>query len=182
MDSGADRSRIQSMLGRDERLLWSGRPPRGLLLRSQDAFLVPFSLLWCGFVVFWLVLVTRKDAPAFFLVFGCAFLLIGVHIVAGRFVVDLLQRRRTAYAVTSERVIIVSGLLRESVLSIPLRSLPPTILTVRPDGSGDISFGPRHPFEAFVVPGWPGFDRLRAPAFEGIPGAKEVHELLRAGR
>jgi hypothetical protein len=31
--------------------LWSGRPPRNLLLWTQDVVLIPSNLLWCGIVV-----------------------------------------------------------------------------------------------------------------------------------
>lgn len=182
MPAGSDPPRLRALLSKDERLLWSGRPPQGLLLRAQDAYLVPFSLLWCGFIVFWMLTAVQRGAPAFFLVWGGAFALFGLHLLVGRFAVDALQRRRTEYGVTSERVIIVSGLLRESVASLPLRSLSRVTLTVHRDGSGDIEFGERFPFAGFLVPGWPGSGRYRAPVFERIPGAREVHERIRAAQ
>ena len=185
MGPGTDSPRLRALLSKDERLLWSGRPPRGLLLRAQDAYLVPFSLLFCGFFVFWMQTALRRTAPTFFLIWGSAFALFGLYLLLGRFAVDALQRGRTEYGVTSERVIIVSGLLRESVVSLPLRSLSRVTLTVRGDGSGDIEFGERLPFAGFLVPGWPGAGRNLAPVFERIPGAREVHERIReaqAGR
>ena len=46
----------EDVVGRElasgERLLWSGRPPRGLQLRGIDLYLVPFGLCWTAFAVF----------------------------------------------------------------------------------------------------------------------------------
>jgi hypothetical protein len=42
---------LQDELQPGEQLLWSGRPPRGLILHAYDAFLIPFSIFWMGFVI-----------------------------------------------------------------------------------------------------------------------------------
>jgi hypothetical protein len=34
-----------------ERLIWTGKPGKGLLLRSSDWFLIPFSFVWFGGVL-----------------------------------------------------------------------------------------------------------------------------------
>ena len=148
------------------------------MFRAADLFVVPFSLLWCGFAVFWEVLAFRGDTPWFFRVFGVPFVLIGLYIVFGRFAVDALQRRQTSYGVTSTRVILVSGLMRETVESLPLRGISSLALTVRSDGSGDFVLGPPSPFGPFLIQGWPGSGRFRTPCFEGIPGARDVHDLI----
>jgi hypothetical protein len=44
---------IDRELGPGERLLWSGQPRKGLRLRPTDAWVIPFSLIWCAFAVFW---------------------------------------------------------------------------------------------------------------------------------
>ena len=178
MDPSSPSARLSRELAPDEQLLWSGRPRQGFRLQFGDLFLVPFSLFWCGFAVVWEVMVFRGNAPYFFRFFGIPFVLIGLYMVFGRFVVDSLQRRRTVYGVTTTRVIIISGVLRETVESHPLRSLASLSLTLRPDGSGDIAIGPRSPLGPFLIAGWPGTERFRTPAFEGIPGAREVHDLI----
>ncbi len=42
---------IRSELGGDERLLWYGQPKKGLILRTYDIFMIPFSLVWGGGVL-----------------------------------------------------------------------------------------------------------------------------------
>ncbi len=42
---------IRQRLDPHERVLWWGRPRRGLLLRKSDWFVIPFSVAWCGGVL-----------------------------------------------------------------------------------------------------------------------------------
>lgn len=44
---------IEHELDGNERLLWKGRPRSAIRLRSSDAYLIPFSLVWAGFAIVW---------------------------------------------------------------------------------------------------------------------------------
>src|SRR5436305_1981729 len=100
---------VQRELRGSERLLWSGAHPAGLRLQRADLVIVPFSLLWGGFVFFWeCTVLSQPNAPRFMALFGVPFVLVGAYIIFGRFFFDAFQRSRTAYALTDERIIIVS--------------------------------------------------------------------------
>jgi len=135
-------SPIEQELGSGEKLLWSGQPRTGLRLRASDAYAIPFTMLWCGFTIFWETLVIRGGAPFFMLLWGVPFVLLCIYMVIGRFFVDAIIRGKTFYAVTSERIIIVTGLFSKGVRSLNLRTLPEIWLNERRDGSGTITFGP----------------------------------------
>ena len=172
-------SRVGKEIGSGERLLWSGRPRQGLRLRPADALLIPFSLMWGGFAIFWEAMVLRTGAPFFFKLWGIPFVLVGLYIIFGRFLTDAQQRGRTVYGVTNERVIIISGLLKETVTSLNLRSLSDLSLSERSDGSGTISLGPSSPYAWFASSGWPGTRQQMPPALDGIPNARAVYETIR---
>ena len=170
---------IEQQLSSGERLLWSGQPSRGIRLRSSDAFAIPFSLLWCGFAIFWESSVVTKGAPFFFMLWGIPFVLVGLYIVFGRFFVDAHIRQRTFYGITTERIIIVSGLFSRQTKSLQLRTLSDISLTERPDGSGTITFGPQHPMAARIPSGWPGVGQYTAPTFDMVERAREIYDLIR---
>src|SRR6185436_18707629 len=105
-----------------ERVLWTGRPPTGILFRKADGLLIPFSLLWGGFAVFWEYTAYNSGAPPFFLLFGGVFVIIGLFLVFGRFVYDMWVRENTVYAITNERVLILAGLFNQSLKALNLRN------------------------------------------------------------
>jgi hypothetical protein len=164
-----------------ESTLWSGRPAQGLLLRPSDALYIPFSLLWGGFAVFWEYNVVTSDAPFFFRLWGVPFVLVGLYLVFGRFIVDAYVRARTCYGLTNQRVLILTQAVQREVKSLSLKSLSDVSLTERANGSGTITFGADAPWwSTFVV--WPGFRRGQAPLFELIPDARRVFDQIRAAQ
>ncbi|HYM62759.1 MAG TPA: hypothetical protein VEZ11_17880 [Thermoanaerobaculia bacterium] len=95
-------------LSPSERLLWSGRPPDGLMLRPSDALSIPLSLFWCGFIIFWEYKVFAADDEVSWssVLWGVPFVLAGLYSLVGRFFTDALLRANTVCAITNERVII----------------------------------------------------------------------------
>ena len=162
-----------------ESLLWTGSPRRGLLLRPADAFMIPFSLLWGGFAIFWESSVLATGAPFFFKLWGVPFVLIGLYIIVGRFFADARARANTAYGLTNRRAIIVSGLFSKTVSSHPLRSLTEISVRERSDRSGTVWLGRVHPMTTWYAGmQWPGMGAYSTPGFELIPDAKRVHDQL----
>jgi len=171
---------LASHLTAGERLLWSGRPRQGVLLRPSDAFFIPFSLLWGGFVIFWeYSVLSMGKAPLFFALWGIPFVVIGLYFIAGRFLVDARQRVNAVYGVTNQRIVIVTGLFTRKVKSLNLRTLSDISLDERRNGMGTVSFGPTNPFGWWGGGmAWPGMP-TGSPAFELIPNARSVYEIVR---
>ena len=125
-------------LDHDERLLWAGKPAAGVRLRRGDRYMIPFSLMWGGFAVFWEAMAFREGAPLFFRFWGVPSVLIGAYMVIGRFFWDAHRRAHTYYGVTDRRIVIVSGERHQSATTLPLRTLTALTLTEHLDGSGDV--------------------------------------------
>lgn len=169
---------IRDMLRPGEKLLWSGRPRTGIRFRAMDAFLVPFSIVWGGSVLVFEAIAIASGIW-FMALFGIPFVLMGVYFLFGRFLVDARQRSNTVYGLSTERAIIVSGLLRRTVKSLNLRTLSDVSLNERGDGSGAITFGAANPLAAWFGAGWAaGMSSYASPSFEMIENAAEVYRMV----
>ena len=132
-----------------ERVLWTGQPDPTRLFAADDFFLVPFSLMWGGFALFWeasvlgLVFPSGRDGgpPLFMVLWGIPFVLMGLYMIAGRFVVKRLRRRSTTYALTTQRALIATEFTQRRLHAAFLNTIPSVNKTVRGDGSGTIVFG-----------------------------------------
>ncbi len=116
--------------------------------------------------------------------FGVPFVVIGLYFIFGRFVVEAKQRASTHYAVTTQRIIIVSGLFSRGVKSLNLRTLSNLSLSEGSSNYGSIFFGGGSPF-SFMFRGfssWPGMGRQLGPHFDQIQGARSVYETIRNAR
>lgn len=164
-----------------EALLWWGRPQRGIVFQRSDWFVIPFSLLWCLFVVGGLRSGYSTDWPVFGAVVtvlvGVVFGGVGLYMLAGRFVVDAWRRGRTVYAVTPTRILIVTP---TSIRSVALGLLAEIDLDESWDDSGTITFGPPARLlhaEETMTTDWIGTPLV--PTFEQIPAAGQVYALIR---
>ena len=172
------RKTISAELSGGERLLWAGMPKQGLRLRLSDVLLIPASLLWGGFAMFWEFRVVTGGMPIFFVLWGVPFVLAGLYLIVGRFFVDSFQRSRTYYGLSDRNVIIVKTAFSKRVQILPLRTLPQVALSERGDGSGTIALGPPlHASAAWSSGAWPG--KVGPPMFEMVEAARRVYNQIR---
>ncbi len=181
---------IKTYLQGEEKLLWSGQPTKGIKLRPHDIFFIPFGLFMAVFAIVWLsiglhVTFTEEAEETglviwiFMLLFGLPFLIIGLYFLLGRFLVEAKQRKKTFYGVTSERIIVVSGLFSQKVTSLNLRTLTDITMHQKRDGSGTIIFGPSN-FMSNIFIAFQQFGMGQiSPQFEFIPNVIEVHNIIR---
>ena len=174
---------FSSRLEPGERILWEGRPDkRRFVLGPENLYLIPFSVMWGGFAIFWEASVLAGGAPFFFWLWGIPFVLVGVYLIAGRFVVAAAQADRTHYAVTDKRVLIASGFLSTTLQELDLRTLPFLQLTEGRRGVGTISFTMPTPWSVYARSGWTGFGTGQDVGFHSVPDAAAVYRTIQHAR
>ncbi|MGO7180233.1 PH domain-containing protein [Rhizobium brockwellii] len=175
-------SDIQSYFMPGEKLLWSGRPVQGFRLTPWDFLLVPFSLFWGGFAIFWeMSVMNTVGTPVLMRLWGIPFVLIGLYLIAGRFVVDAAVRARTEYSLTDRRVIIRRSGPFPNFSATQLELLPSISLAEDSHGRGTIKFSvpsnQRYRMASVWTPGLSNEPQLLA-----IDGARQVYNLLEKAR
>lgn len=168
---------LKPNLSSDEKLIWAGKPKTGIVFRSSDLFLIPFSLLWGGFAIFWETNVFMTDAPFFFKLWGIPFVLVGLYITVGRFFLDARKREKTIYGITPDRIIIKTGIFSTEIKSLNIRTLSDITIDQKEDYSGTITLGPTD-FRYAMMQGmeWPG--AKQPPRLELIKDVKSVYDKI----
>ncbi len=100
---------VESRLHDGEALLWVGRSDPGRMFVRADRYLMPFGVLWTAFVATGLVGAATGSAHPAVLVVLSALLLLGLHVLGGRFLVKRHRKRTDVYAVTDRRVLVTNG-------------------------------------------------------------------------
>jgi hypothetical protein len=135
-----------------ETIEWTGRPNPAVIFHQEDWLAVPFSLMWGGFAIFWLVGASgiwdiwthRPDRTFqyFGLIWGTPFVVMGQYMIWGRFLYRRWKKQRTYYALTNLRALIVEGGFGSRASSSAyFETLTLVDKRVRRDGIGSISFG-----------------------------------------
>ena len=186
------RSPFELFLDPGEKLLWSGQPKQGLRLQAGDIFMIPFSLMWGGFAIFWEASVlgltgltakqhaADKGIPLFMALWGIPFVVVGLYMIFGRFFYDAAARNKTWYGVTDRRLIVLKSLFTRSANSFDYGTLVNLNLVERGDRSGDILFGTPGPMANFANSSGPRSNRYPVvPGFYLLSDARNVFNQIR---
>ena len=149
MNPGDAQLRAQSELQSGESLCWTGNayPGRAALTAlPASIFGIPFA----GFALFWITQAYHATSAmsktsqnsfargfAVFPLFGLPFLCIGLAIILAP-LWAYLKGRSTVYAVTNQRVMVITGGGNRSVKSYTPADIVSVEHRERPDGSGDV--------------------------------------------
>jgi Bacterial PH domain len=172
---------IKSQISSNEQICWVGRPKQGFFFRPSDAWGIPFTLLYFGFLAFLSFHFWSSGSDLFLKLFGIIFIIFGLYFLIGRFFVDLLQRKKTFYGITNERIVIVCGVFSQETKYIDLEGLTETSIEENPNGYGTITFGRDEINDSnnWFYSNDNDTNVIYAPKFKHIPNAKNVHEIIR---
>jgi hypothetical protein len=166
--------------------MWAGQPKTSVIFHKKDALLIPFSLLWGGFAVFWEAGVLglwgsqANGRWSFGILWGIPFVLIGQYIIWGRFLYAAWLKKHTHYAVTNRRVIVVQNGWRRQMASAYIDSLPTLTKEGGLSGIGALSFVQSQPISSNSL-GWGAWNALSVgsvPAFVDIEDVDSVYRLV----
>ena len=141
--------KFQKELLNNEQILWTGQPETSVLFTKADIFLVPFSLFWGGFALLWEYLALTSSMKSdevgpielIFPLFGIPFVLIGLYFIFGRFLYKSWKKKRTWYAVTNKRALVLTNTFGRKLQAVDLKNLSAMNKSIRKDGSGSVTFG-----------------------------------------
>jgi len=168
-----------------ESLYWAGIPNPKVIFHSDDWTLIPFTLVWTGIWVFWegqalgIWEPRKSELHVFDILWRIPFLLYGSYMVFGRFLTDAWLKRRTYYAVTNRRALVLQAGLKKNTSMIFLE----TITTIEQEGgeTGTIWFGPKYPLVGRRGEKNRSMSRFSigdTPVFADIDGVDSVHKLV----
>ena len=179
--------KFQSDLTPGEAVLWTGQPNGKVIFHTSDFALIPFSLLWGGFAIFWESDVlgywgtphkTGTNPVSWFMVlWGIPFVVIGQYLIWGRFVFQWWRKKKTFYAVTDKRVLIVDEVWNRKLTSVRLTENIFLDRSTRLDGIGTLRFGmPQLVKKSWSW--WGNFESEARPSLLDIDEVERVYAMI----
>jgi hypothetical protein len=192
---------VKTILEAGETLLWQDHPQQGIILRRSDMLFIPVSLCFGAISVTWEVFsliylftaLNIGDVPAGMIallsiltLIGLPFVVLAAFLLVGRFYYDRKRRQHTHYALSSQRIIILSGLFnKRNVRSIALDKLGNCSLVHQKGEWGSIHFSNDHWLwwvmlgPVWWFPLWIDVENYQPPVFERIKNVNEVEQLIK---
>ena len=191
---------IQPELTPGETVLWAARPRVGVVFHGNDNEpQVLFSLLWGGFAVLWEIgaIWSLWSTPShiarsvLMILWGAPFVLMGQYSIWGRFLYAARKKKKTYYAVTNRRVIVVHDFRGHQVAAAEISALTTLLKEKYSNEVGTVRFvAPPALFartwsEMITLDKWEAWDPLsikRGPVFEDVEDVDSVFQLISALR
>jgi len=172
-----------------EKIYWSGQPDPSVIFSASDFLMIPFSLMWGGFAIFWESSVLGltsfghgNKAPFFMVLWGIPFVAMGLYMIFGRFFYKVWKKKRTFYAVTNLRVLIVSEGFRRQIQAQFLNQIPIINKSVGSNGTGSLSFGSIGGFGSYYMNNGLDFFTYRmnqsVMTFYDVPQAEMIYQMI----
>lgn len=158
----------------EEIILWEGKGNPQKWLSYSDYMYIPFSLMWCAFVVYWEYLSIRYGYPLIFHVIGVPFALMGLYMAFGRYVYKAQKKKHSRYVITNQRIIESYSSTLFKSHEMPVSSLGRMVRFVEKDGHGVIIFSDVNP--AMIMKLNDGMEWTRRRT-KGVIGFYDIPEL-----
>jgi hypothetical protein len=191
---------IQPELTPGETVLWAARPRAGVVFHGNEYEpQVLISLLIGGFTILWEALViwslwstpSHRVRSVLLICWGVPFVIDGQYRMWGRFFYAAWKKKKTYYAVTNRRVIVVHNFRGHQVASAEISALQILLREKYSDEVGTMRFvAPPALFartwsEMITLDKWEAWDPLsikRGPVFEDVEDVDSVFQLISALR
>jgi hypothetical protein len=158
---------FRSYLAQDERILWAEQPDPNKIFSLIDIYYIPigifiglFMTVWEG-LAFYALLVTFLETGEIihpliiiFPLVGFPFFLFGLYFMFGRFFYKRWRRKRTFFAVTNKRVLVLSKLRHYNLQELQHNSIAEINLTAKSNGTGKLEIFSNDAEHRSALPGF----------------------------
>lgn len=102
-DNETDYSFADIHIDEDDVVLWKGKPEKGITASSHDLMTIPFGIFFTLFAIFWTAM--AASGFAIMAVFGIPFILVGLYMLGGKYIINERMKDKTAYVITNKAII-----------------------------------------------------------------------------
>ncbi|MCT4660870.1 MAG: hypothetical protein N4A40_03340 [Tissierellales bacterium] len=140
MKQTSDEKTIENYLYDNEKILWLGKP-KIKIFSVLDILIIPVTIIWLGIIVAWETMAFSIGAPFIFQLFAVPYILIGLYVLIGRYILKIYLKRNTNYCVTNQRIIILKKLKSFKVESEEISNLSIVNIENKGHNFGNVIFG-----------------------------------------